>query len=324
VAPLEPPAVAALLESPSSSEVVMQITLGLDKGGNPGTVKIVATITNQAHPNIPSKTILVAVCPCQDDDNYEELAAMLEKLLPQVDALLRDVVLVRGVHRPVRLLLGSAYAAQCNVLRHKGASATQPLLECKSTRCPSVAQAVRDDAYGTFQDVDTRRHLREATHFADRMVAEGAAAVVGEPGTAEHHCSMERSPLPAINPRQIVLIPLHCTQRTNHWYLWLAVEMVMVFRSSTDIAAAGRQAGASFALELFGLLHQKVRVRPTPYHSGLFIGRDCHTIGDSSALVCNALKEEVSQSHRNAHKQAWSLRNLVRQTSKVGVDYLPR
>ena len=307
------PAVAVLPGSPSPSELDVQITLGLDKGGDPGTVKIVATIINQAHPNSPSNTILVAVCPCQDD-KYEELAAMLETHLPQVDALLRDGVLVRGVHRPVRLLLGSDYAAQCNVLGHKGESATQPCLGCKSTRFPSVAQAVLDDAYGTLQDVDTRRHLREATHFADRMVAEGAAAVVGEPGTAEHHCSVERSPLLAINPRQIVPIPLHCTLGINHRYLRLAVEMVMVFRSSADGAAAGRQAGASFALELVGLLHEKVRVRPTPYRGGLFIGRDCHTIGDSSALVCNALKGKVSQSHLDAYEQAWSLWNRVRKT----------
>jgi len=100
----------------------------------------------------------------------------------------------------------------------------------------------------------------------------------------------------------------------NHRYLRLAVEMVMVFRSSADGAASGRQAGASFALELDGLLHKKARVRPAPYHGGLFIGRDCHTIGDSSALVCIALKGKVSQSHLDAHELAWSLWNRVRKT----------
>jgi len=36
-------------------------------------------------------------------------------------------------------------------------------------------------------------------------------------------------------------------------------------------------------------------LRPTPYHGGLFIGRDCHTIGDNYAIVCAALKGKVSE-----------------------------
>jgi len=58
------PAVAVLPGSPFPSEPDVQITVSLDKGGDPGTVKTVATIINQAHPNSPSNTILVAVCPC--------------------------------------------------------------------------------------------------------------------------------------------------------------------------------------------------------------------------------------------------------------------
>jgi len=143
-------------------------------------VKNVATFINQFHPNSPSNTTLVAVRLCQDEE-YQELAAMLETHLPQVDALLRDGVLVRGVDRPVRLLLGSDDAAQCNVLGHKGASETQPCLGCKSTRFSSVAQAVLDDAYGTLQDVDTRRHLREGVPVMpglDRVLV-GLDRVVG-------------------------------------------------------------------------------------------------------------------------------------------------
>jgi len=51
-----------------------------------------------------------------------------------------------------------------------------------------VAQAVFYDAYNILRDVEACRHLPEEAHFADRMVAEGAAAVVVEPGTAEQHC----------------------------------------------------------------------------------------------------------------------------------------
>ena len=288
------PAAGGLQGSPPSSMPDVQVTLGLDKSGDPWTVKIVATIINQLHPNSPSNTILEGVCPCLDD-KYDELTLMLESYLPQMDALLLDGVRVRGVRRPMRLLLGSDYAAQCDVLGHKGASATQPCLVCRSTRSPSGAQAVLDAAYGTLQDVFVSRHLREATHYSDRMAADGGAPPVGEPGTAEHRCSVERSPLLAINPKQIVPIPLHTTQGVNHLYLRLAIEMVMVFRTTSDGAAAGRQAGADFALELVGLLHDKVRVRPTPYHGGLFIGRDCHTIGDNCAIVCAALNGKVSE-----------------------------
>jgi len=69
------PAVAVLPRSPSTSELDLQITPGINKVGNPGTVKTVATITIQAHPNNPCNTIPVAVFPFQDD-KHEELAAM--------------------------------------------------------------------------------------------------------------------------------------------------------------------------------------------------------------------------------------------------------
>jgi len=71
--------------------------------------------------------------------------------------------------------------------------------------------------------------------------------------------------------------------------------MVMVFRTTSDGAAAGRQAEADFALELVGLLHDKVHVRPAPYKAGIVSGRDCHTIGDSCAIVCAALNGKVSE-----------------------------
>jgi len=307
------PAVGGLRGSPQSSMPDVQVTLGLDNGGNPGTVKIVATIINQPHPNSPSNTILVGVCPCLDD-KYDDLALRLESHLSQLDALLLEGVWVRGVRRLVRLLLGSDYAAQCDVLGHKGASATQPCLVCRSTRSPSGAQAVLDVAYGSLQDVFVSRHLREATHYSDRMAADGGTPPVREPGSSEHRCSVERSPQLAINPKQIVPIPLQTTQGVNHRYLRLAIEMVMVFRTASDGAAAGRQAGADFALKLVGLLHDKVRVRPTPYHGGLSIGRDCHTIGDSCAIVCAALKGKVSETHLAAYELAWSLWNGVRKT----------
>ena len=151
------------------------------------------------------------------------------------------------------------------------------------------------------------RHLPEATQFAVRMVADGAAPTVGSPGTSEHHCSVVRSPLLAINPSQIVPISLHTTQRVIYRYLRLGIEMVLMFRSASDGAVAGRQAGAAFAAELSELLHERVRVRPTSYHGGLLIGRDCHMIGSNSVDVCLALKGKVSETNLAAYERAWSL-----------------
>ena len=62
--------------SPLPSVPDVQVTLGLDKGGDPGTVTIVATIIKQAHPDRPSKIFLAGACPCQTDD-HDEFAQML-------------------------------------------------------------------------------------------------------------------------------------------------------------------------------------------------------------------------------------------------------
>jgi len=97
--------------SPFPSVPDVQVTLALEKGGDSGTVKIVATIFIKAHPDSLSKTICSGGCP-GETDGYDEFAAMLEAHLQQVDSLLRDGVWVRGVPRPVRLLLGSDYAEQ--------------------------------------------------------------------------------------------------------------------------------------------------------------------------------------------------------------------
>jgi len=82
---------------------------------------------------------------------------MLETHLPQVEALLRDGVVVRSAPRPVRLMLGCDYAAQCNVVGHKSATATQPCLCCKRTRWPRKKQAVLDALFGTLQDITRAR-----------------------------------------------------------------------------------------------------------------------------------------------------------------------
>ena len=301
--------------SPPPSVPDVQVTLGLDQGGDPITVKQVATIINQAHLNGASNTFLAGVCPCERD-GHNDLAAMLVTHLPQVDSLLRDGVWVEGVRRRVRLLIGSDYAAHCDVLWHKRASETNPCLGCKSTRWLRKAWKLLDAAFSTLQDVVVLRHLRAAPHFAGRMVAEDAAPTVGTPGISEHDCSVARSPLLAIYPRRIVPKPLHTTQGYTHRYLHLGVEMVMVFRRASDGAVASLQADATFAAELVELVHERMLVRPTSYHYGLCIDRDCHTIGENSAHVCVALKGKVSENHLATYERSCSLWNRVRKALK--------
>jgi len=61
-------------------------------------------------------------------------------------ALCSDMVSVRGKRHPVRLLLGSDYAAQWKTVCHNGATATLPFVHCKSTRWPSEKQRALDEA----------------------------------------------------------------------------------------------------------------------------------------------------------------------------------
>jgi len=177
----------------------VRIVIGLDKGGDPGTVKIVASIFNHAHPNSPANTILSGTFPCDDDKN-DELAEMMETHLPLFDALLRDGVTVHGARRPVRLMLICEFAAQCCQLGHKGATAAQPCRGCKRTRWPNNQQALLDANSGTLQDVSGGGDVLERTHFADRMAVVDATRMAGKPGTIEHHCSEVLSLILGIDP----------------------------------------------------------------------------------------------------------------------------
>jgi len=85
------PAVCGLRGSPPSSVQDVQFTLALDKGGDPGTVKIFATLMSQPHSNSPTNTSFVGVCPCLYD-KYDGLALMPKTNIPQVDELLLDGV----------------------------------------------------------------------------------------------------------------------------------------------------------------------------------------------------------------------------------------
>jgi len=67
----------------------VQATLGMNMGAKPGTINTAATVIKQAQPNSPTETNLEGVCPCQEDKS-EQLAAILDTHLRQVDPLFRS------------------------------------------------------------------------------------------------------------------------------------------------------------------------------------------------------------------------------------------
>jgi len=309
------PGVLAGCPPPNMKDV--HVTIGLDKGGCPSSVKIVVGIINQARPNNPNNTILAAVCPC-DKDNYDDLDSMLKTLAPQVTALLAGGILVDGERRAVRLFLTGDYAALCTVLGHKGPSATMPCLMCLSTRSPSSEHSVLDAKYLTLQDITGSRTLRSSTQFASGARAgrsggsndgsSGGNDGCGGGGTPSNrqlaHLSVVLPPLLTVDPRQIVVIPLHLTLGVNGRFLVLATECV--------IKCKGSAAGLRFTHRLAALLRDEVGVTPVPYHGGGFIGRDCHRIGDKSDAICRLLLLELTEEYHTAYIRAWLLWNSVR------------
>ena len=87
------------------------MTIGLNKGGDPGSETIVLSIVNQKRPKNARKTILVAVCS-YNKDKYPEVSAMMSIQSPRIDELLERGLDVRGERRPVRLLLSRDFESQ--------------------------------------------------------------------------------------------------------------------------------------------------------------------------------------------------------------------
>jgi len=130
-----PPSVGSgscpLAASPPPTLKDVHLALGLDKGGSPGSVKVVLVLANQKHPHWLSNTILVAVCAAEKD-SYDEVSKMLKEHLQHVRDLVRDGVVVNGERRSVRLFSSGDYEALWSFHGHKGGSATMPCLMCYS------------------------------------------------------------------------------------------------------------------------------------------------------------------------------------------------
>ena len=266
------------------------MSLELDKGGSPSSVKIVAGILNQAHPNNPANTILVAVCPTEKD-KYQDLAAMLERHLPELDRLMREGVLVGAARRAVRLFLTGELAALCTVFGHKGPNATQPCLWCKSTKAPSIRHTSVDAELGTMKGLTTQRTLRDVEHLDSRRARDSNLPK----GIQLEHLSIESRPRFVIDPRLIFVIPRHATKGGTSRLLRLAIESVIVAHTT--------EKGDVFAAELAEKLYQGVGVVPVPYHGGRFIGGEWHKNAEKSDVVCRLLESLFPATKLSAHQR---------------------
>lgn len=258
----------------------VQMTFGMDKGGNPSSVKIDVGIMNQPQPNRLPHTIFAAVCPA-NKDKHEQVCLTMKSHLQQVEMLLRHGVVVGGVRRAVRIFPSGDYDALCTLQGYKGPSATMPRLWCGSTKAPSAANALLDTEYGTLQDVAGARHARTSSHLLEMEAAHKGAGTMPAKQLVSKHLSIERLPLLKGDPKQVVPIPLHLTLRINTRLLRLCVEVVIMCLTAEE--------GKTSTLGLAETLRQSVRVLPAPYHGGVFIGRDCHTIASRRDVVTRTL-----------------------------------
>lgn len=295
-----------LLGCPPLNMKEVHLTVGVDKGGCPATVKIIVGFINQARPNIPNNTILAADCPCEKD-NDADLNAMLRTLAPQVITLLTSGLLVNGERRAVRLFRKGEYDALCTLLGHKHASETMPCLVCLRTRSPSREHHTLDAEYLTLQDVTGTRTPRSERQYASHGRT-GPIARCNATGTPSElqlaHLSVSLTPLLPAVPQQSFVVPLHIALGVNGRLLSLATECVIRWK--------GVAAGMRFAHSLAARLQSEVGVTPVPYHGGGFIVRDCHRIGDKNDVFCRLLLLELFEEYHTAYKRGWLLCNRVR------------
>ena len=256
-----------------------------------------AGLVNQRRPHRLRNTILVGVCPSHKED-YDAMSSMLGEHLDQVAQLVLEGVVVGGVRRAGRLLMSGDYEALCTVHGHKGPNAAMPCLMCFCERARSRTHAALNGIYGTMQDVDAPApaHARTSAH----LVSMAARADV--PANDQSQAALRlitRPPLFWGDPCQIVHIPLHILLGITLPLLRLDIELV--------ISCRGRPVASSFSYELVEKLRRVVRVRPAPYHGGVFIGRVCHAIAQRSDVIFRALLSLVAESDHVAYKRLWVL-----------------
>lgn len=192
-----------LSASPDPTVKDVHWSIGVEKGGSPGSVKLVAGIIKRVRPNWVSNTTLVAVCP-STKEKYEQLTGMLAEHVRQQRELVRDGVFVAGTRRVVRVFASGDYESLCAVHGHKGPNASMPCVWWYSTRAPSAAYVGMECKYGTLQNLDRVRTLRSAAHLGAMEAALSTNAGRALVPALPLHRSIERPPLIAIDPRQVV------------------------------------------------------------------------------------------------------------------------
>jgi len=273
----------------------IHISIGLDRGGAPSSVKVVMSILNQEHPNIRRNTLLVEVCP-EFKDKYPEVAAILAPHVAQLLRMSKTGVVVGGHRRAVRVFVSSDFPVLTITFGHKGYSASMPCPCCLGMKCPKEAHSLQDEAFGTLQALDCIHPPRKAAHLREKQQAYGGLGrTPAELGLATHK-SVERSPVIVVPPSQIVPLPLHITIGITAWLLRLAIEVVIQERGPMD----GRQ----LAHRLAATLSVNIGVVPVPYHGSNVIGRHCHTIASGCCEIVDALRPLVSASWLTVYERA--------------------
>ena len=292
-----------------------QISIGLDKGGSPSSVKVVVGLLNQAAPNRVGNTLLLAVvCPCEKE-KYEDVAAMLRPHRAADHDLLGRGVIIGGQRRAACIFLTGDNLGITTVIGHKGPNASLPCPTCLATKLPTKAHLALDLAFGSMQDLCCTHPPRHSSH----LVEMGAALTTGGRTAAELglsvHLSIERPPLVIVDPRKIVPSPVHLTIGITRRILRLGVEILIADRSPL--------AGWLFSDTLVQDPCEEAGVHPVPYHGGNFIGSHCGTIARRRYIVCRGSHGRVSSTRVSAHTRAWQLwAGLV--PTLNGAAYIPR
>jgi len=286
------------------------ISVGLDRGGDPSSVKVVMGFMNQEHPNRLGNTILLGVRP-ESKDKYPEVAAILAPHVAQLHQLSLTGAVFGPNRRAVRFFINSDFPAVCTITGHKGHSASLPCPMCLGTKSSSEAQWLLDALFGTVQDLTRTQPPRTASHLREMRAAYKLGETPEGLGLATH-LSVERPPVIIAPPTQIVPLPLHRLIGLTMRMLRISIEAVTRGRGPT----VGRQ----FAHSLAATLSVDIGMEAVPYHGGNFIGRHCHTIGARSHAIVRVLGPLVPAEWATAYERGWALLRGVMSTLNRAAD----
>jgi len=275
----------------------IHISVGLDRGGNPSSLKVVMGFMNHEHPDRLGNTLLTGVCP-EFKDEYPEVAAILAPHVAQLHQLTFTGVVVGPQRRAVRVSVNSDYPSVCNTAGHKGHSANLPCPMCLGTKSPSDAQWLLDALFGTVQDLRRTHPSRTVSHLREMRAAYESGEMPDGLGLATQF-SIERPPVIIVPPTQIVPLPLHLLVGLTLRMLWIAIEAVTRGRGPCTERQLAHSLAATLSVD--------IGVEPIPYHGGSFIGRHCHTIGARSHAIMRILQPLVPAHWPTAYERGWAL-----------------